>query len=334
MIATIQRGAPLLLVAAGLTFAACSKDRPAADGGLSATDSPVLATVAGSAITAKDLLAEVAHRQAKHQPVPSKEELLQAMIERAALLHRAKDSGLDRNPEVRRALDSLLVGELRQRELQVKLDALEVSEEEMRAAYAERAQSFTTPPRNRLAILHLVGDKSATEAKREALRARMADAREKALATPAPGGRGPAASGFGALAVEFSDDQVSRYRGGDAGWLSPGQPGSRWPAEVLQAGHALAKEAVSEVLEVEGDFFLVMKTDVRPATTTSFEDALPAIRQQLLTAKREATEKAFLAETSRLARVETHPDALARVDLPSTPPPIEQKPPALSGVSP
>jgi len=328
------RFAPLLAAGLALLFPQCARDRSAADGAAPATDSPVLATVGGTAITANDLLAEAERRKERRQPVVEKDALLEAMVNRAALVHRARQSGLESDPEVRRALDNVLVSEFRQRELQGRLDAVEVSDEEMRATYAARSQSFTTPAKARLSILHLAAGEAASDGKREEARARMAEARTRALANPAPGGRGPAANGFGALAVEFSDDQVSRYRGGDAGWFVPGQAGARWPEDVLRAGHALAVGEVSEVLDVRGDYFLVRKTEESAAATTGYEDAAPAIRQQLLAAKREALEQAFHDENQRLAEVAFVPEALARVDLPAAPPVTEPKPPVLPGVSP
>jgi peptidyl-prolyl cis-trans isomerase C len=329
------RQLPTLLLAAGVAFAfaGCSRDNGTADRDIPATDSPVLAIVAGSPITANDLLAEVAHRKQRNQTIPAKEELLEAMINRAALIHRAKASGLDKDPAMRRRLDGLLVSEIRQRELQSQLDTVEVSEEELRAAYAERAQSFTTPAKSRLAILHLVGGKAASDGKRSELRARMTEARDRSLADPAPGGLGPAARGFGTLAVEFSDDQVSRYRGGDAGWFTPGQAGTRWPAEVLKAGLLLAQGEVSEVIESKGDFFLVRKTGELAEATTSFENAIPAIRQQLVVAKRETIERAFHDENGRLAKVKTMPEALASIKFPASPSATEPKPPEMSGAS-
>ena len=80
-----------------------------------------------------------------------------------------------------------------------------------------------------------------SDAKKAELRARMEEGLKKASETPVEGGRGAASIGFGAVAVEYSDDQVSRYRGGDIGWLDDGNFSYRWPKEVLAAGYALEK---------------------------------------------------------------------------------------------
>lgn len=325
---------PRLLFAAVLAsaFAACSRQQETVS--VPEADPTALAVVAGTAITANDLLAEAEHRKNRNQAVPTKEVLLAAMVDRAAMIHRANESGLAQVPDVRRALDSLLVSELRQRELQAKLDAVDVSVEEMRTAYDERASSFKTPAKAQFAILHLVVEMAASDTKREELRARMTEARAQALAAPAAGGRGPATGGFGALAVEYSDDQVSRYRGGDAGWFAQGESASRWPAEVVQAGHALVVGEVSEVIEATGGVFLVRKTAETAEAITGFEDAVPAIRQSLLISKRETLEKAFRDECVQLADVRLVPEALDRVTLPTVPSPTEQEPPAVSGVCP
>ena len=332
MIKTLAR--PLLVASAALLLQSCAREAPT-DSATTGDASPVLAVVGGSSITEADLLAEVERRRSRRQPVPAKEELLQAMIDRAALVHRAKHAGLTTDPEVSRALDGVLVRELRQRELHQQLQAADVSVEELRAAYENAGSKFTTAAKSRLAVLHLTAGKSATDAKRAELRERMTEARTRALANPATGGRGPAASGFGALAVEFSDDQVSRYRGGDIGWFTPDQTGTRWPDQVLKAGLSLETGAVSEVIESRGEFFLVTKTDVREAATTDFETAAPGIRKRLLVEKRETIEAAFGAESERLAEVEIIPGALARVEFPNLPArEAELKPPTLPGVNP
>ena len=316
----------LLLASAGLLLGVqgCKKSEDVPISG-----SPVLATIGSVTITVEDLLAEAEHRRSKNQPVPGKEELLNAMVNRAALIENAKRSGLDRDPEIRRAMDAVLLSEMRERGLKEKIDAINISDEELRAAYDAEAAKFYQAPKARLSILHLVGGKAPSDDKRAELRARLESVREQVIANPPRGGRGPAAQGFGALAIENSDDQVSRYKGGDAGWFESGVDGTRWPSEVLAAGHSLKIGELSPVLESAGSFYLVTKTAERPAVTTPFEQAQSGLRLTLLADKRLAVERAFNEENERLAGVKMNPAALIDIDLPAVPAKGELTPPAL-----
>jgi hypothetical protein len=183
-----------LLATAGLLLVVqgCKKSEDVPKSG-----SPVLATVGSVEITVADLLAEAERRRAKQQPVPSKEELLTAMVHRAALIENAKRNGLDRDPEIRRAMDAVLLGEIRERGLKEKIDAISISEEELRAVYEAEAIKFYQAAKARLSILHLVGGKSPSEEKRAELRARLESVREQVIANPPRGGRGPGIWCFG-----------------------------------------------------------------------------------------------------------------------------------------
>ena len=311
-------------------FASCGNDSARND----PNDSPILATVAGTTITQADLEAEIAHRQKQRRPIPAKEQLLAEMIERRALLHRAREAGLESEVAVRRDLDNLLIAALRQRELENKLRKIEISEEELKAAYESRIAEFTRPAKVRIALLQLKAGKRASAEKRAEVLARIQDARDRIIANPAPGGRGPAARGFGALAINYSEDQASRYRGGDIGWLNDGSFEYPLPRQVLETAYRSDLNTVSEILEVDGSFYLVMKTDSREAVTQSFEEAKPVLRVGLARDRREQLQNSFREETNRIAGTTIDKAALAALNLPasanSSPQPApELRPPAL-----
>ncbi len=299
-----------------------------------ADSSPVLARVAGDPITQADFEAEVQFRMNQRRPLPEKAALLNEMIERRALLYRARQGGLESDAGIRRELENLLIARLRQRELENELRAAKVSDDELQAAYEARIAEFTRPAKVRVAILRLKAGAKASEEKRAEVRARLEEARQKALATPAPGGRGPAAQGFGALAIDYTDDQTSRYRGGDIGWLNQGSFEYRWPRALLEAAYGGEKGVVSEVLEIDGDYYLAMKADFREAAVQPFADAKQVLRVGLLRTKREQLQDDFRQETMRIAKTTIDQSALAAVKLPAPvkPPansPVTAKPPAV-----
>jgi parvulin-like peptidyl-prolyl isomerase len=130
---------------------------------------------------------------------------------------------------------------------------------------------------------------------------------------------GNPAGGFGALALEASDDQASRHRGGDLGWLDAGNFEYRWPQAVLTAGYALDVGQISPVIETPQGYYVVMKTDARSGSVTPLAEVAPALRQSLLVTRRQQVQEAFRAETVRAAQAKIDSAVLATVEIaPST----------------
>lgn len=314
------------LAFAAAVLSSCDKKPVAAAG------SPILAKAGDEVITVEDFQKEVARRMAKHVAVPDKTILLEEMAGRLAAVSRAKQAKLDADPETKRELESVLIAKLRSKELEVKIAGATVSDDELRKAYEAGAAANARPAKVRLAILHIQADGKMSDAKRTELRGRMDEALKKSAATPAEGGRGGAANGFGQVAAEYSDDQVSRYRGGDLGWLDEGNFSYRWPRAVLEAGYTLEMGKCSGIIETDTGLFAVMKTDRREGATTSFEEAKPSLRHDLLARKRAEIEAGFLSENRSLTSAETHPEALAGIVMPAPPAPsVDDAPPALPG---
>ena len=259
------------------------------------------------------------------------------MVDREALLQRARQAGLDRDPAYQREVESLLIRKLQGAQLDPRRESVSVSDAAVKAEYETNAARFARPAQARLAMLFLAADARSSEARKGELRARIEEGRRKFLALAAK--PQPAlVPGFGPLAVEYSDDQVTRHRGGDLGWLEADQHPSRVPAEVAEAGWALAPGQVSEVIPARDGFYVMLKTDSRPAALTPLESVQASLRQTLLVRKRNELEEQFRAETARLfpARVDTQ--ALAAVRLPEAPATLaarnrEPQPPALPGTT-
>src|SRR5688500_14291898 len=91
----------------------------------------VLATVGSRVIHVAEWDAEVARRTAAGQSLPAKEQLLDELIQREALIARAIDLGLQENPEIRRRYENLLIAELKERELKPKLEEATVPRDEI-----------------------------------------------------------------------------------------------------------------------------------------------------------------------------------------------------------
>lgn len=295
-----------------LVLGGCSRSAPKS----APERSDVLAQVGDREIRLEDVLAEVEFRRAARRPVPDKETLVQEMITQEALVQRARQAGLADDFAVKRELNSLLIGRLWEREVTPKLETVRVTEEEIQAEYERNLGRYAQPAKVRLAMLHLEKGLKPSDEKRAGLRQRLEEARRKAIENPATGGRGPAATGFGALAIDYSEDQVGRYRGGDLGWLDAGNLDYPWPREVLAAGYGLAKGKISDVIETGTGLYLVMKSDAREGSVTPLQQVQAALRQSLLVKKRGEVEESFRQDAARLAGSKVDATALARLELP------------------
>lgn len=272
----------------------------------------VLARVGQSVITEADFASEVAYRRSVNQSIPAKETLLDEMIQQRALVQKALAAGLDKDPDVRRAEINALIGKLKEKQLQPNVKRAEVRPGEVRQAYERNLARYSKPAQMKFALLCLKTDALTSPERVNEISAQLERARLQAAQLPAD------TRGFGALAIENSEDQMTRYKGGDIGWLNEGEP-TRWPTNVIAAGFALSSNgAVSEVVRAQDGLYVVRRVDSRPAEVTPFEQVQDAIRHRLLTEKRQQLERTFLSETRREQGVVINASALAALPAPPT----------------
>lgn len=264
----------------------------------SAETSPVVAEVGGRKITHADFEAEAARRRAAGRPAASAKDLLGEMIEREAMLVKAEASGIAQSEVFRRDSESRLLSQWIASTLAKTRDNVKVTDDELKKAYEERKDSaFTSAALTRLAILFRkisgrIGD-DAAQALEKSLSEGVA-AFEKDRVASTNNGRLP---GFGKIAADYSEDTVTRYRGGDLGWLNLEQgEHPRVPKEVLAAGAALAQGKVSAPIRAGDGVYVVMKVGERSAKQMTFQEAVPMLRRRLLREKQRAVEAHFKAE--------------------------------------
>ncbi|MEK7952870.1 peptidylprolyl isomerase [Luteolibacter soli] len=300
-------------------------EKPATTGA-PAIPKDALATVGAQAITEKDLIQEAEWRKANHQAVPAAPELLKEMANRLALVEKAKQSGIADDPETQRSIQSIIIARLREKQIDAEVAKVTVSDDELKAAYDSRSAEFARKPLDRFAILFQAADAKASDARKAEAKKGLEDAIALADAAPAPGGRGPAAGGFGQVAAQHSEDQVTRYRGGDLGWIEGDAKETRLPVNVLEAGRALEKGKRSGVIEAADGFYVIMKTDARAGGARPMEEVADNLRQQILRDKRRALEEQFLADAMQSSKASINADAAAKVTLPVTPAPAPAAP--------
>ncbi|MEI7729605.1 MAG: peptidyl-prolyl cis-trans isomerase [Verrucomicrobiota bacterium] len=286
-----------------LLMSGCSK---------TSVDPNVLAKVGEEAITVRDFEREVAWRRQCNRPIPAKETLLEEMITQRTLVQQARAAGLEQDMEVRETLHNVLVDKLKVQKLQPKQKAVEVTAEEVRQRYQQNLAHYTTPPQMRLATLYLKLDSLMEPERVAALTNQMLAAQQKATQLP------PALMGFGALAIDNSEDQSSRYKGGDIGWFNEGEP-SRWPEEIMKAGFSLKNNGdVSDVIRTSHGLYVVRRVDARPGRVTPLEQVQDSIRRRLATEKRQQLEQNFIAEIRHAQPVTVNQQALGSITVVTT----------------
>jgi hypothetical protein len=274
-------------------------------------DSSVLATVDGDPVTREVFRRRWAQNPPVADTAEARSRLLEQLVQRRAVVRRAIEAGLDRDPEVVEAIESLLIARLKETELHPRIAAVEVSEAELRAAYErDKAARYTLPARVRPAVLWYDTREQAPLVER--YRPRLEEVRNALLGDPQSL---PPEEGFGRWAVRNTEHRASRYKGGDLGWMESVGGLDSWRNAVIEISNQLESPgAVSPVIERPEGLFLVRLIGRQAARVQAFAAVQGAIERQLRTARQLAEEARFAEETRRRVVVKRFPARLLAVD--------------------
>ena len=282
-----------LLVLAG---ASCRQNPPATEAPLSPD---VVAVVAGRPVTRAALELELARRG----PGVTKEAVLGDLIRFEATLAQVRASGFDRNRETVAAVERLLVARFEERELGAA-EAPAVSDDEIRTAYAADAARYAIPSAVRGGVIFLKSSPKAATGQRAEVKQRAEELRLAAVGTDA--------AGFQRLVREHSEDQSTRYHGGDTGWLTTNQKGGGWDPAVVDALLRLSHPGDSApTVETADGFYIVRLTEIKAAGTRPLAEVSAALRHQLQQAKRAQLTAAFQTRMFAGLTIRTNTAALA-----------------------
>ena len=316
---------PLMVATLVLAVAGCGKS-PAPE-----PVDPPLARGGEVAITEEDFAFEIERRRSTGRPLTDPESIIQDLIERQAMLQAAAQSEVLNDPIVRRELENRQLGQWLDRSLQVERDAVRVTDEDLRAHYEDNIDRFRREGMARLAILYRQVQAFDPQEGTEELRAALASARAAFLENREAVTQQGRLQGFGTIAADASEDTISRYRGGDLGWLEFSALTNRIPLAVAESGLALAPGEVSDVIVVDRGVYVVMKSDERPATVTPFDEVAPTLRRRLIRIKQEEVERAFMSNLLAQTSIEINPERAKALQLPALEPPAT--PPVLRPLS-
>ncbi len=292
--------------------------------------SAVLATVDDQTITVDDLRREIARRERTYpgrygRPGES-EALLNELVRLEILAARGRATGLDRDPEFQRTIRRAMARTYEEGVLEPKLRELAVTDQEVEAYYADHAAEFTLPRMVRAALIQIKTSPKDSADKLAEQRRRAESALQEAKILP------PGTPTFGATAVKYSEDQASRYRGGETGWLTEGAKKPPWDQAVIEAVFSLPKPGdLSPVIATPGGFYLAKLIERRESGVRPLTEVRELIRRKLFAGKKDAITRDFYREEGGKVKVEVNRDLLKALVTEET---AKERPTAASGDGP
>ena len=308
--ATLRAGTLVsLTLVAGLWLCGCG---PADKSG--ALPPNAVAVVGDKIITAEAFLKELAQRgqpaSGRHADLKEKAALLEEMIRLEVLYQKALAAGYDKDPQIVAGLKRIITAKYQEDQL-AKLGRPGVRPEEITNYYRANPQRFGTPEKVRVALIEFKTARTATPEKRaEIARKAHAVLAEAKAATIADGT-------FGLLAQNHSEDQSSRYQGGDIGWLRVGDTNVPWSPAVLSAISRLAQPGdFAQVIETPAAFYLVRLVERQPPSMRPLNDMKDGIGYLVARQKEEQQQQAFYDRIGHELNVRTNHALVESIRLP------------------
>ena len=123
------------------TIASCLVTLLLATGcGKKSSEPEALAEVGSERITRQDLALELQRQAPKVGAEERQQAAMDSLLRRKRMVAAAREQGLADRPEVRRAMDSILIKVLMEQELQPRLDEVQVDESDVAGAYYSKQQ--------------------------------------------------------------------------------------------------------------------------------------------------------------------------------------------------
>lgn len=220
-------------------------------------------------------LDELESERSQRGPSIGTQQIVDEWIRFQATLAQAQSAGYEQDPQLRAQWERFVVGRFQEVALaELRQAASPVSAEELQAYYEQHALEFTIPEAVRVSVLFLRSVRQATSEKRQAL----ADEAE-ALWRQAGNLDG---EGFRELIRERSDDQSTRYRGGDSGWLSRASGGAHWDRPVVEAALQLRRPGeLGPLVETGQGFYILRLEEHRPQVLLPFAEVRERVTYQV-----------------------------------------------------
>lgn len=249
--------------------------------------------------------------------------LLEEMIEFQVLLTRAREAGYDRDPEIKARINQFIVSRFQEDQLEHHNGSNTVtSDAEVQAYYEQHQEQFSKPAAMRFGIIEFKISPKAGDEKRAELRQRAELVVTRARAIDQ--------AEFARLAQQHSEDQATRYAGGDTGWMTREDASLRWGKPLAATAFELSEAGnVAPLIETPSGFYIVRLLERRAVSVRPFSEVKSAIAYQLARQRQFERDDLFRENMRRGLTIETNPDFL-KLTAP-TQSTVNAKPPGLPG---
>jgi peptidyl-prolyl cis-trans isomerase C len=260
-----------------------------------AEDDIVLAKIGDTKITMSDFNRILSYygpeRQKLMEQNPQyKATVLQRIVQGMVLSKIARESGFDKDDDIKKQIDLLvndfLASEYLKKEVIAKIN---VTEKDMQLYYKVHQEEFKTPEMVRARHILIKVDKSASEEDKK-------NAKEKAEEILK---RIKSGEDFAKLASEFSDDSGSKKKGGDLGFFSKGKmvPAFEKVAFSLKPGE------VSDIVETPFGFHIIKVEEKKESILEPYEKVKDKVKDNVFAEFRKAKVEEFVEKAIKDAGV-------------------------------
>ena len=278
----------------------------------------VVAHIGEETITADEVLGRLSEKSPFDRArmvnnLPLKKDFVEKMARMQLLSQEAVRRGLDKDPEVVRAAQMVMVKKLTQQEVDEN-PAKNIPDDELRAFYQAHLDDYVRPEMVHLsAILLATPDATAATKRLPEAQAILDELQAKKNDF----------SAFGQVARLKSEDAATKNVDGDLRFASSEQLTQRFGPEVAKAGFALTKPGqISDVVITSKGLFILKLGARSPALSQSFEQVKAQVRNRAWFEKRSKIYDAFLEDLKKKANFSIDEAALDKLQIQPTSPTV------------
>ncbi len=259
--------------------------------GIATAKEEVLAKVGSHVLTMKRFQEQIRSlppqlQMAMGQNPQLREQLLERWVNVTLLGEKAKNMGLDKDPEISAKIEdiknSILAQELLKKEIKAKV---KVTDDEIKEYYEKNKAKFKDPEQVRARHILIKVDPQADNKK-------WKEAEKKAKEIKKRLEKG---EDFAKLAKEFSDDPGTKNKGGDLGFFAKG----RMVPEFEAAAFALKPGQISEPVKTVYGYHIIQTMEKKSAKQKELKDVKEQIRQMIQREKERKLMENMLTELKK-----------------------------------
>lgn len=266
----------LFFLVAFIGLMGCSRDK-------------VVAEFRGGKITIKDLDKELNALppavKTRYSNPQGKKEFLEQLVQQRLILNKAREEGIDNDPEILQIIEShkrnLIQNKMMQR---ISSKSIDITEDDLKKYYDSNMRDFTHPERYCLKRISIKDKNNGTKI--------LSDLKKNKIK-------------FEDAVSKYSEDPLSKTRGGEIGCLQANQR-----PDVPQDVFKLKKGALSGLIEFNNYFYIYQVKDILPQQTQDYESAKEGIRMRLVNMKKREMYENFIKELKENANVKIYPEVL------------------------